>query len=66
MCAINIIMAQSTCQVKLDAINVSYTGECKKGYANGHGEAKGEKDSYKGGFKKGLPHGFGIYTWEKR
>ena len=62
---INIAHAQSTCKVKLESINVSYQGECKKGYANGQGEAKGEEDSYKGSFKKGLPHGLGIYNWGK-
>lgn len=57
-------MAQSNdCKVKLESINKSYVGECKKGYANGKGAAKGKKDSYKGAFKKGLPHGCGTYKW---
>ncbi|MBJ6368938.1 MORN repeat-containing protein [Snuella sedimenti] len=56
-------LSQSTCVVKLEAINQSYTGECKKGLANGKGEAYGIEDSYKGGFKKGLPHGYGTYKW---
>ena len=54
--------AQSDCDVKLKAISGTYTGECKKGLANGVGKAVGT-DQYEGEFKKGLPHGNGIYTW---
>ncbi|MDO5977451.1 hypothetical protein [Flavivirga spongiicola] len=61
-CANN-ILAQSDCKVKLEALNVNYKGDCKKGYAQGFGEAKGKEDSYKGNFKKGLPHGQGTYIW---
>jgi hypothetical protein len=39
----------------------SYTGELKKGLANGKGTAKGQ-DTYTGDFKKGLPDGVGVYT----
>ena len=56
-------MAQTECAVKLETINKSYSGECKKGLANGQGEAKGGEDSYTGSFKKGLPHGYGTYKW---
>lgn len=55
--------SQSNCKVKLDAIAKEYFGECKKGFANGIGEAKGANNIYKGSFKKGLPHGKGIYIW---
>lgn len=39
----------------------TYTGELKKGLANGKGIAKGQ-DTYEGDFKKGLPDGVGVYT----
>lgn len=55
--------SQTICKVKLKAISKEYMGECKKGLANGIGEAKGVNDVYKGSFKKGLPHGKGIYIW---
>lgn len=60
---IQTLTAQTPCKVKLDAINLSYNGACKKGYAHGSGEAKGVADSYNGNFKKGLPHGLGVYIW---
>lgn len=40
----------------------SYTGECKKGKAQGKGKAVG-LDSYEGDFVSGLPHGRGTYRW---
>jgi hypothetical protein len=52
------------CEVKMKTINKTYKGDCKKGKANGQGEAKGV-DTYVGEFKKGLPHGKGTYTWSK-
>ncbi|MDO5979682.1 hypothetical protein [Flavivirga spongiicola] len=58
---INITYAQN-CKVLLNTINNAYQGDCKKGKADGEGLAKGI-DTYLGAFKKGLPHGFGIYTW---
>jgi hypothetical protein len=57
------ILAQETeCKVKLPAISGSYTGECKKGFAHGHGIAQGV-DRYEGDFFKGLPEGKGVYKW---
>ncbi len=47
----------------MKGINKTYTGDCKKGKANGTGTAKGE-DLYIGFFKKGYPEGKGIYTWK--
>lgn len=54
--------AQFDCQVVPEALKGQYNGECKKGLANGEGAAKGI-DSYVGAFKKGYPHGFGVYTY---
>jgi hypothetical protein len=39
----------------------TYTGDLKKGLADGKGTAKGQ-DSYTGDFKKGKPDGVGVYT----
>lgn len=50
------------CKVLLKPINKSYTGDCKKGKAEGKGTAKGI-DNYVGDFKKGLPNGEGTYVW---
>ncbi|UMB60829.1 hypothetical protein MHL31_01120 [Lutibacter sp. A80] len=47
----------------MKSINKTYTGDCKKGKANGMGTANGE-DSYVGLFKKGYPEGKGVYTWK--
>jgi hypothetical protein len=52
----------SDCKVLIPAISGSYTGECKKGLANGKGVAQGI-DHYEGHFSKGLPDGNGIYKW---
>jgi hypothetical protein len=58
----SIAAQQTECKVKLPSISVSYTGECKKGLAHGHGIAQGT-DRYEGDFFKGLPEGQGKYTW---
>ena len=50
------------CTVDLAAINSSYTGDCKKGKADGKGKATGT-DIYEGEFKNGKPDGSGVYTW---
>ncbi|MDN5201290.1 hypothetical protein QQ008_07955 [Fulvivirgaceae bacterium BMA10] len=57
-----ITFAQDNCKVSMESISGTYEGGCKKGLADGIGEAKGT-DSYKGQFKKGLPNGKGVYTW---
>ena len=54
--------AQSECKVLLPGLAGTYSGECKKGLADGEGEAVGT-DSYRGSFRKGLPDGEGTYTW---
>ena len=46
----------------MEALKGNYSGECKKGFAHGKGEAKG-LFRYVGNFKFGLPDGKGIlYT----
>jgi hypothetical protein len=59
----SVASAQSECKVMLPRIDVSYTGSCKQGLANGQGEAIG-MDKYKGEFKKGFPDGVGTYVWQ--
>ncbi|NLE34525.1 MAG: hypothetical protein GX622_05440 [Bacteroidales bacterium] len=54
--------AQQECRVLLPGISGSYTGECKKGLAEGEGTASGT-DTYTGSFRKGLPDGEGTYIW---
>jgi len=56
------LVAQSECKVLLPGLAGTYTGECKKGLADGEGVALGT-DSYRGSFRKGLPDGEGPYTW---
>lgn len=58
----SVIFAQDDCKVLNSSIGVSYNGSCKKGLAEGTGEAMGV-DRYKGEFKKGLPDGEGTYFW---
>lgn len=50
------------CAVDMETLKGTYTGECKKGKANGRGKAVGT-DTYEGFFKTGLPDGEGVYTW---
>lgn len=47
-----------TCKVDMPEISGRYTGECKKGYAHGKGEAFGVYH-YTGEFRYGLPSGKG-------
>ncbi len=58
-----VIFAQDECNVLLSRIGVLYKGTCKKGLADGYGEAIGA-DHYIGEFKKGYPEGTGTYTWQ--
>lgn len=51
------------CTVEKEELKGTYTGDCKKGKANGRGKATGV-DSYEGDFVAGLPHGKGRYTWK--
>jgi hypothetical protein len=50
------------CKVDVPALQGSYTGDCKNGYAHGKGEAKGWQ-RYVGQFKFGLPDGTGTYYY---
>jgi hypothetical protein len=53
--------AQS-CKVITTTLVGEYKGDCKKGLANGKGEAKGIAH-YTGSFKNGMPDGNGIYNY---
>lgn len=59
----NIFSQQNNCEVMLETIKGTYTGECIKGKADGLGKSIGT-DTYEGSFKKGLPDGSGKYTWQ--
>jgi hypothetical protein len=61
VCSAKMVSAQD-CTVEMESIRGNYTGDCKKGKANGKGKSTG-KDSYEGEFKLGLPDGKGTYTW---
>jgi hypothetical protein len=50
------------CVVEKESLKGTYTGDCKKGKAHGHGKAVGS-DVYEGDFKSGVPDGMGTYTW---
>ena len=64
LCFGNYMNAQNSaeCKVLLTQLSGQYNGECKKGLANGIGEAIGT-DRYTGSFKKGLPNGTGVYYY---
>lgn len=55
--------SQYDCKVLVENLQGQYNGKCKKGLAHGEGSAKGI-DSYVGTFRKGLPNGFGVYTYK--
>src|SRR5688572_10083425 len=50
------------CTVESELLKGTYSGECKKGKANGKGKATGI-DSYEGDFRSGKPDGKGTYSW---
>lgn len=50
------------CKVLDPELQTTYTGGCKDGLAEGHGEATG-RAQYKGAFKAGRKHGKGAKTW---
>lgn len=56
------LQAQEECEVLSENLKGEYRGNCRRGLAHGYGEAQG-RDHYLGEFKKGLPHGNGVYTW---
>jgi hypothetical protein len=55
------LVAQDCTVAKIE-IKGTYTGDCKKGLANGKGKSVGT-DSYEGSFRSGLPEGYGTYRW---
>jgi hypothetical protein len=55
-------LRKRNCKVMVENLTGEFWGECKNGLAQGSGKAKGV-DVYEGSFKKGLPDGFGTYTW---
>lgn len=54
---------QNDCKVLVEELQGQYNGECKKGLADGEGQAQGV-DKYIGNFKKGYPHGYGVYFYQ--
>jgi hypothetical protein len=60
--AFTLCNAQESCKVLHPQLQGTYEGNCKKGFADGHGKATG-LDMYEGNFKKGWPNGVGTYTW---
>ncbi len=54
--------SQDTTSVLLKNLQGKYKGPLHRGLASGKGYAEGI-DTYKGDFKKGLPHGVGRYVW---
>jgi hypothetical protein len=56
-------LSSQPCNVSVDSLKGQYTGDCKKGKAEGKGTATGI-DSYAGNFKNGYPDGQGKYTWK--
>lgn len=57
------MFGQGECEVLVPELQGQYNGECKRGLAHGEGAAKGT-ETYIGNFRKGLPQGYGVYTYE--
>src|SRR4051812_46347178 len=53
----------NSCKVLMETISSQYKGNCKKGLADGEGEASGI-DKYIGTFKMGFPNGKGTYYFK--
>jgi len=63
LCVISLGLRAQDCKVVMVSINKTYSGDCKKGLAQGTGSASGI-DKYEGEFRKGWPHGKGSYYWK--
>jgi len=63
MAACSSVPEHQGCYVAEPYVNGTYTGSCdQQSRANGQGVATGV-DTYKGEFKSGVIHGWGLYTW---
>lgn len=60
--SVKVTAQDNQCKVLMPSISGTYTGDCKKGLAQGKGISQGT-DRYEGQFVKGLPQGKGTYTW---
>jgi len=62
---LNLINREKTadCKVLMPEISGDYYGYCKNGLAHGEGKAEGY-ETYTGNFKKGYPHGEGVYKYK--
>jgi len=60
--SVPLLHAQNSCQVNLIELDGTYEGDCRGGLAHGEGKAIGQ-DTYQGEWKKGFPHGVGVYKY---
>lgn len=64
-CFFLFVVSAQDCAVSIDDLTAeTYVGDCKKGLANGEGEARFADFTFKGSFKKGVPQGEGTITFD--